>query len=75
MRIVNLTKTGLNIKRLREENGISVQELQETLFLSSKQAVYKWQWGQSLPDIQNLVMMADLFHCKVDDILVMDDIR
>ena len=74
MRIVNLKKTGQNIKTLQEKNNISVQELQDSLFLGSKQAIYKWRWGQSLPDIENLLAMADLFHCKVEDILVTDEV-
>ena len=74
MRLINMTKTGLNIKRLQKENSISVQDLQTKLCLGSKQSIYKWYWGQSLPDIQNLVSMSEIFNCKVEDILIFDEI-
>ena len=68
--VIDLVKTGKNIKYLREQTGISVKDLQEVLGFSTPQAIYKWQWGDTLPDIQNLLLMAKLFNVKVEDILV-----
>ena len=68
--VIDLVKTGKNIKYLREQAGISVKDLQEVLGFTTPQAIYKWQWGETLPDIQNLLLMARLFNVKVEDILV-----
>ena len=71
--VIDLVKTGKNIKYLREQAGISVKDLQEVLGFTTPQAIYKWQWGETLPDIQNLLLMAKLFNVKVEDILVTND--
>lgn len=71
--VIDLVKTGINIKKLREKAGISVVELQEILGFTTPQAIYKWQWGKTLPDIENLLLMAKLFNVKVEDVLVVKD--
>lgn len=70
--VIDLVKTGENIKRLRSEHGMSVRDLQEIMGFESPQAIYKWQWGDCLPDIQNLLVMSKLFNVAVDNILVTD---
>ena len=71
--IIDNIATGKNIEKLRKKNGYSVKQLQEILLLGSPQAIYKWQWGQTIPDIQNLVTLAKLFNCQIEDILVFED--
>ena len=39
----------------------------------SPQAIYKWQWGQSLPTLDNLVVLAKVFECPIHDILVINE--
>lgn len=68
--VLDIVATGKNIKYLREQAGVSVKELQEILGFTTPQAIYKWQWGDTLPDIQNLLLMAKLFNVSVEDILV-----
>ena len=63
--------TGKNIKEIREEKGMTVKDLQEILGLSSPQAIYKWQWGQTLPDISNLIFLALIWNVRIEDILVL----
>lgn len=70
---INMEKTGQNITELRKKAGLSVRELQEIFGFATPQAIYKWQQGVTLPAIDNLVVLATLFHVKVDDILVTDD--
>ena len=68
--MVDLPKTGRRIKELREQNGISVKELQLFLGFEQPQAIYKWQRGECLPSFDNMYAMACYFGVKVDDILV-----
>ena len=67
--VINLEKTGQKIKKLREAKNLSVRDLQEILGFESPQAIYKWQWGESLPTLDNLVILAKIFECKIEDIL------
>ena len=63
-------ETGMHIKRLMKENGISVREVQESLGLESPQAVYKWLHGTSLPALDNLLALSRLLGVRMEDILV-----
>jgi len=68
--VVDLQKTGQNITRLRVDAGLSVKDLQQILGLNSQQAIYKWQNGQALPTVDNLIVLAAIFHVRIDDILI-----
>ena len=70
--IIDLRATGQNIKRIREASGISVREIQKVLGFTNPQAVYKWQNGECLPTIDNLVILAALLGVTVDEILVVE---
>ena len=70
--VIDLIKTGKNIKRIREASGISVRDIQNILGFTNPQAVYKWQNGECLPTIDNLVILAAVLGVTVDEILVTD---
>ena len=69
--VIDLRKTGENIKRLREERNISVTTLQNYLGLASPQAIYHWQRGTCLPTVDHLCALSHLFSVSMDDILVL----
>ena len=68
---INLRATGDRIRRMRIAAGLSVRELSKMLCLSDVQAVYKWQRGESLPSLDNLVLLSMIFHVSIDDILAL----
>ena len=67
-----MAKTGQNIVFLRKKAGLTVRDLQDAFGFGTPQAIYKWQHGQALPTIDNLVVLAALLGVKIDDILVID---
>lgn len=67
---IDMAATGRNIARLRRRSGLSIRELQEILGFSTPQAIYKWQRGDSLPTLDNIVVLAAVFDVTVDEILV-----
>ncbi len=70
---IDLALTGANIMNLRKASGLSVRDLQAVFGFSTPQAIYKWQAGATLPTVDNLLVLAALFHVKIDDILVTRD--
>ncbi|MCR5811436.1 MAG: helix-turn-helix domain-containing protein [Lachnospiraceae bacterium] len=70
--VIDLTATGQNIKNLRMAAGISVRDLQNILGFTNPQAIYKWQNGDSMPSIDNLVILAAVLGVTVDEILVVE---
>ena len=67
---VDMKQTGQNIHVLREQRGISVKQLQLLMGFGTPQAIYKWQHGESLPTVDNLVALSAIFDVPIDDILV-----
>jgi len=67
--VVNMKQTGQNIIAIRSQRGISVKDLQQLLGFSTPQAIYKWQQGQSLPTVDNLVALSAIFAVPIDSIL------
>lgn len=61
------------ILNLRTGLGLSQGELAEKLEVS-RQSVSKWETGQSVPDLDKIIKLADLFGVSVDD-LVREDAR
>lgn len=53
---------------LRRKSGLSQEELAEKLSVS-RQAVSRWENGETLPDAQNLLVLSDIFGVSVDSLL------
>lgn len=67
---IDLVGTGRRIESLRRARGLSVRELQTYFGFASPQAIYKWQWGESLPSVDNLLALARILRVPMDDLLV-----
>ena len=67
---INMTATGNNIVQMRRRAGLSVQDLQNVFGFSSPQAIYKWQRGDAMPTLDNLVILASVFCTTMDDIVI-----
>jgi transcriptional regulator with XRE-family HTH domain len=70
MIVVDVEGTGQRIKSLMEEKNISAIDIQKRLNLSVSYGVYKWLYGMSLPKIDHLVILADMFGVTMDDIVM-----
>lgn len=72
MPTINMVETGRNIERMRKRVGLTVKDLQEIFGFATPQAIYKWQQGAAMPSIDNLVILASVFGCRIDDIIMTD---
>ena len=70
---ISLKRTGQNIYRLMRERDLSVKDIQEAFGFEYPHAVYKWIRGESLPSIDNLVVLALLFKTTIDKIVIIED--
>lgn len=68
--MIDTIGTGRNITVLRKRAGLSVADLQDIFGFTTPQAIYKWQRGTTLPTIDNLVVLAEVFGVRMDDIIV-----
>lgn len=66
---IDKKRTGIHLRRLMDERGLSVKDVQQYLGLGSVQSVYHWLNGLSMPTIDNLYALSELFQISVDDML------
>ena len=59
---------GKKIHQLRKDSGMSQEELAAQLTIS-RQAVSKWELGESMPDTENVVQISKLFGVTADYLL------
>lgn len=65
---MNLELTGRFIQSCRKEAGMTQAELGERLN-TSPQSVSNWERGESFPDLDTLLDLADIFNCSVDALI------
>lgn len=70
--IIDMKQTGQNITQLRRQRGITVKQLQTLMGFATPQTIYKWQHGESLPTVDNLVALSAIFSVPIDAILITD---
>lgn len=67
--VIDTLGTGKRIKELRLKNHLKVADIRDYLGLESEQAIYKWQRGDSLPTLDNLIAFAKMCNTTMDDII------
>ena len=70
--VINVEKTGANLKQLRQEKYLTVKDIQKELGLAYVGGIYRWERGEILPSIDNLIILANIYGVNIDDILVID---
>lgn len=60
-----------NLAFLRKSRQLSLEEVAERVGVS-RQAVGKWESGETVPDIVNCDALAKLYNVSVDDLLHYD---
>lgn len=57
------------LKEIRKKEGISQEQLAEKIGVS-RQAITKWETGKGLPDVENMVIIAEIFKTTIDELLM-----
>ncbi len=67
--MLDTKKVGIKINALRKNIGLSQEKLAEMLHISS-QAISKWENGHTLPETTLLPILAQIFQCTIDEIIM-----
>ena len=57
------------LKEIRKKEGISQEQLAEKIGVT-RQAITKWETGKGLPDVENMVIIAEIFKTTIDELLM-----
>lgn len=74
MKQVSMKATGLNIKQMCIAKGLTPKDLSEK-FNVTLTTPYLWFNGEMLPRTDTLMNLCELLGCKVEDILVMEEVE
>ena len=61
-------KFGENLYNLRKAAKMSQEKLAEKMGVT-RQSVSKWENGESYPEMQKIMKLCDVFHCKINDLV------
>ena len=70
MKRIDTNATGEKIRQLRKEAGLTINDLQEALGFETPYSIYRWQKGDTVPSVDNLVILSDIFDVAMDEIVV-----
>ena len=56
------------LQLLRKQSGLSQEELAEKLGIS-RQAISKWESGQSTPDLNKIIIISELYNITIDSLV------
>ena len=56
------------IYELRTKNGLSQDDLAEKVFVT-RQAVSRWETGETVPNTETLKLLSKLFNCSINTLL------
>lgn len=60
------------LRDIRKLNGLSQQQLADLIGVS-RQTLSKWETGVALPDVDNLISLAEALHVTTDYLLVREE--
>jgi transcriptional regulator with XRE-family HTH domain len=64
---------GDKLKQYRLREGLSQEQLAEKIGVS-RQAITKWETKRGLPDVENMIILAELFKLTLDE-LVLEEVK
>ncbi len=70
MPVIDVKATGANIKHIIKARGLRIAEVQERCGFNTPQAIFKWMRGDTVPTIDNLIILADMLDVTLDQIII-----
>lgn len=61
-------KFGENLYNLRKSSKMSQEKLAEKMEVT-RQSVSKWENGESYPEMEKIMKLCNIFHCKINDLV------
>ena len=70
---IDMEKTGIRIRELAEMNNLSPEDLMGITGVTTKQAVYRWFRGETLPSIENMLTLSRAMNLTgIEEMLAFD---
>ena len=67
---INMIETGQHLKSTMTDQGLTVRDIQDFLKLASPQGIYHWFEGKSMPSLDHIYALSELFQKPIDSLLI-----
>ncbi len=71
---LDMELSGKKLYAAIKKSGYSVRELQEKLFLSCPNPIYRWIHGSALPSIDNLYRLSRILDTPMEELLAVKQV-
>ncbi len=72
--IVNTELSGKKLQEAVRNSGYSIRELQDMLYLSCPNPIYKWIRGKALPSTTNLYRLSSILNIPMENLLAVESV-
>ena len=67
---INMKATGIRLRQIMDQKKLTAKDVQKYLGLSCVQSIYRWLNGCSMPSVDHLYALSELFQMSIDDMIV-----
>lgn len=67
--VIDKKATGINLRKIMDQRGLTVKDVQQYLGLGGVQSIYHWLNGKSMPTLDNLYALSELFQVSIDEMI------
>ena len=72
---VDIIATGKHLEKLMKEEGVSPKIFARIMGWEKPQAVYRWYYGETLPSVDTLSVLAKILNRPIESLLIMREIK
>lgn len=67
--MIDMKRTGQNIKAACAREGITVKQIQEELNIGAFQSIYNWFSGKALPSLENFYGLCQILNVSMESLI------
>ena len=73
MVVLDLKQTGINLRKLREDRGLTICQLSKLIGVC-KAPIYRWEAGDHMPTVDHLVFLSEFYGVPIDSIVARKEV-
>ena len=73
--VINMEATGKHLEKIMKEEGVSPKLFARIMGWEKPQAIYRWYYGETLPTVDTLAVLARILNRPVESLLIMKEVN
>lgn len=73
--VIDMVATGKHLEEIMKEEGVSPKIFARIMGWEKPQAIYRWYYGETLPSIDTLSVLAKILNRPIESLLVTREIE